>query len=35
MGGCGLVNLAQDKNKWLAFVNTVMTFGFHEIRGIS
>jgi hypothetical protein len=36
--GCGCVDwmeLAQNRNRWLALVSAVMTFGFHKMRGIS
>jgi hypothetical protein len=29
------IDLAQDRDKCLAVVNTVRTFGFHKMRGIS
>jgi hypothetical protein len=27
------IGLAQDRNRWRALVNSVMTFGFHEMLG--
>jgi hypothetical protein len=30
-----LIHLAQDRERWLALMNTVRTFGFHKRRGIS
>jgi hypothetical protein len=32
-GDVDWIGLAQDKNRWRALVNSVMTFGFHEMLG--
>jgi hypothetical protein len=32
-GGVDWIGLAQDRNKWRALVNSVLTFGFHEMLG--
>jgi hypothetical protein len=34
-GGIGWIDLAQDRERWRALVNTVMTFGFDKRREIS
>ena len=34
-GGGDWMELAQDRDRWWALVNTVMNFGFHKVRGIS
>jgi hypothetical protein len=33
--GMDWIDLAQDRDQWMALVNTVMTFGFHKILGSS
>jgi len=33
--GMDWIELAQDRDRWLELVNTVMNFGFHKIWGIS
>jgi len=34
-GGGDWMELAQDRDRWWALVNTVMNFGFHKVWGIS
>jgi hypothetical protein len=34
-GGTDWIELAQDRDRWWAVVNPVITFGFHKMRGIS
>jgi hypothetical protein len=34
-GGVDWIHWAQDGDRWRALVNTVITFGFHKMRGIS
>jgi hypothetical protein len=34
-GGIDWIDLAQDRDRWLVLVNTVMNFGFHKMRRIS
>jgi hypothetical protein len=34
-GGMDWIDLAQNRNRWWALVNTVMNLGFHRKRGIS
>jgi hypothetical protein len=34
-GDVDWIHLAQDRDRWRALVNTVRTFGFHKMRGIS
>ena len=29
------MDLAQDRDRWQALVNTLMNFGLHKMRGIS
>jgi hypothetical protein len=31
MRGMDWIDLAQDKDRWLALVNAVMNFGFHKM----
>jgi hypothetical protein len=33
--GMDWIDLAQDRDKWSALVNMVMTFGFHKMLGSS
>ena len=33
--GMNQINLAQDREKWWAVVNTLMNLGFHKMQGIS
>jgi hypothetical protein len=32
-GDVDWIGLAQDRNRWRALVNSVLTFGFHEMLG--
>jgi hypothetical protein len=34
-GGMDWINLAQDRDRWRALVNSVMSLGFHKMCGIS
>jgi hypothetical protein len=34
-GGMGWIELAQDRDRWQALLNVVITFGFHKMWGIS
>jgi len=34
-GGMVWIDLAQDRDRWQAHVNMVMTFGFNKMQGIS
>jgi hypothetical protein len=33
--GVDWIDMAQDRDRWRALVNTVMNFGLHKTRGIS
>jgi hypothetical protein len=33
--GMDWIELAQDRDRWLALVNALMKLGFHKMRGIS
>jgi hypothetical protein len=35
MGSMDWIDLAQERDRWQASVTTVMTFGFHNIWGMS
>jgi len=35
MRGMNGIELAQDRNRWLALVDEVMNLRFHRMRGIS
>jgi hypothetical protein len=34
-GGVDWIDLAQDRDRWRALVNTMMNFGFHKMLGNS
>jgi hypothetical protein len=34
-GGMDWIDLAEDRNRWQALVNVIMTFNFHKKWGIS
>jgi hypothetical protein len=34
-GDVDWIHWAQDRDRWRALANTVVTFGFHKMRGIS
>ena len=34
-GVMDLIDMAQDRDRWWAFVTTVMNLRFHKLRGIS
>jgi hypothetical protein len=35
VGGIDCIDLAQDRDRWLAVIKVVMNLGFHKMRGIS
>ena len=34
-GGVYWIDLAEDRNRWRAVLNAVMTFGFNKMQGVS
>jgi hypothetical protein len=34
-GGMDWIDLAQVRDQWRALVNTIITFGYHKMLGIS
>jgi hypothetical protein len=34
-GGTDWIKLAQERDRWRAFANVVVIFGFHKMRGVS